>query len=27
MSDEQEAGLESLANKYVMYSGWFTGPL
>ncbi len=25
MSDEQEAGLESLANKYVMYSSWFTG--
>ncbi|MFT2010257.1 gamma carbonic anhydrase family protein [Pontibacter sp. 13R65] len=27
INDEQEAGLEKLANKYVMYSSWFTGPM
>ncbi|TXK33891.1 gamma carbonic anhydrase family protein [Pontibacter qinzhouensis] len=27
ISDEQEEGLEKLADKYVMYSSWFTGPV
>ena len=27
ISEEQEEGLEILANKYVMYSGWFTGAM